>query len=122
MEKDNSVKNPEWHKKPENKAKIREQQKKWRENNKDKIKIQRKNYYENNKEKIIGYNKGWREKHPDKMKKYNEKAKERYKNDPEFRAKMKDSYKKWLGKKKGEKICMEKSKDSNVVTATPQLK
>jgi len=123
MEKDNSAESLEWHKRPENQIKIKEKQKRWRENNKEKIKKQRKDYYDKNKEKVVEYNKKWREEHPDKMKEYNEKMKEKYKNDPEFRAKMKEAYKKWFEKKKGEKICAEgKSEDLNAATAMPQSK
>jgi hypothetical protein len=107
-----------WKDKPENKVKMKEYQKEWREKHKDKLMSQRKKYYENNKEKVLGYTRKWREKNPEKIKVYSEKTKERYKNDPEFRAKQQEAYKKWAEKRKGvEKSPTISCTDSDVAVA-----
>ena len=104
--------------------------KEYREKNKDKLKEGRKKYYEKNKTAISAYIKKWRGENPDKVKMYNERQKEKYKNDPEFRQKQRDAFKRWLEKnkdkisakrkEKGVKESEAKSEDSNVaIVASP---
>jgi hypothetical protein len=103
-----------------NNEKMKEYQKEWRKKNTEKIRLQRKEYYKNNKEKVLAYTKSWREKNPEKVKIYVEKIKDKYKNDPEFRSKQKEAFKKWYEKNKGGKPSQNTCKDSNVVPATSQ--
>jgi hypothetical protein len=96
--------------------------KEYREKNKDKLKEGRKKYYEKNKGKISDYIKKWRKDNPDKVKIYYERQKEKYKNDPEFRKRQQEAYKRWLEKNpkaKKEKKVKEstKSEDLNASTA-----
>jgi transcriptional regulator of heat shock response len=93
--------------------------KEYREKNKGKLREQRKKYYDKNKEAISKYIKKWRGENPDKVKKYYERQKERYKNDPEFRKRQQEAYKRWLEKNPRPKKVKEseaKSEDSNVAT------
>jgi len=104
--------------------------KEYREKNKDKLKEGRKVYYEKNKTAISAYIKKWRGENPDKVKMYNERQKEKYKNDPVFRQKQRDAFKRWCEKNKDKLLAKRKEKkvkesetnsqDSNVATAASQ--
>jgi hypothetical protein len=104
--------------------------KEYREKNKDKLKEGRKKYYEKNKKAIAEYIKKWRGENPDKVKMYNERQKEKYKNDPVFRQKQRDAFKRWCEKNKDKLLAKRKEKkvkesetnsqDSNVATAASQ--